>query len=124
MKFQQLIKAISLVHSSLQNNAVKAVNRHLTFRNWLIGYYIVEFEQHGEDRAAYGIKLRETIAEKIKIKGLTAPVLLLQQFVFLSIVAVRCANVLWLGVHLYLSLVAHSALHLYAQPKHQALPSG
>ncbi len=73
MKFQQLINAISLVHSSLQNNAVKAVNRHLTFRNWLIGYYIVEFEQQGEDRAAYGIKLRETIAEKIKIKGLTAP---------------------------------------------------
>lgn len=73
MKFQQLIKAISLVHSSLQYNAVKAVNRHLTFRNWLIGYYIVEFEQNGEDRAAYGIKLRETIAEKIKIKGLTAP---------------------------------------------------
>ena len=73
MKFHQLIKAISLVHSSLQNNAVKAVNRHLTFRNWLIGYYIVEFEQQGEDRAAYGIKLRETIAEKIKIKGLTAP---------------------------------------------------
>lgn len=73
MKFQQLIKAISLAHSSLQIGAVKAVNRHLTFRNWLIGFYIVEFEQNGEDRAAYGSKLRETIAEKIRIKGLTAP---------------------------------------------------
>ncbi len=34
---------------------------------------MVEFEQHGEDRAAYGIKLRDTIAEKIMIKGLTTP---------------------------------------------------
>ncbi len=48
------------------------MNRLLTIRNWLIGYYIVEFEQKGEDRAAYGTQLREKIAEKIKIKGLTA----------------------------------------------------
>ena len=25
--------------------------------NWLIGYYIVEFEQHGKDRAEYGTQL-------------------------------------------------------------------
>lgn len=73
MKFGQLIQAINQVHVSLQSSGVKAVNRHLTFRNWLIGYYIVEFEQSGEDRAAYGSRLREKIAEKITIKGLTAP---------------------------------------------------
>ena len=28
-----------------------------TMRNWLIGYYIVEFEQHGKDRAEYGTQL-------------------------------------------------------------------
>lgn len=33
----------------------------------------MEFEQNGDDRAAYGSKLREKIAEKIAIKGLTAP---------------------------------------------------
>ena len=37
----------------------------MTFRNWLIGYYIVEFEQNGEDRAAHGSRLREKIADKI-----------------------------------------------------------
>lgn len=73
MKFRQLIKAINTAHLSLQSSAAKAVNRHLTVRNWLIGYYIVEFEQRGEDRAAYGTRLREVIADKIKIKGLTAP---------------------------------------------------
>jgi predicted nuclease of restriction endonuclease-like (RecB) superfamily len=73
MKFGQLIEAINQAHVSLQASAAKAVNRHLTFRNWLIGYYIVEFEQNGEDRAAYGSRLREKIAEKIAIKGLSAP---------------------------------------------------
>ncbi len=73
MKFQQLIQAINQVHTSLQDSAVRAVNRHLTFRNWLIGYVIVEFEQNGEDRAAYGLRLLEKIAQKITIKGLTAP---------------------------------------------------
>ena len=50
MKFGQLIEAINQAHVSMQSSAVKAVNRHLTIRNWLIGYYIVEFEQNGEDR--------------------------------------------------------------------------
>jgi len=53
-----------------------AINRSLTIRNWLIGYYIVEFEQKGEDRATYGNRLLELIAANIKkagIKGLTAP---------------------------------------------------
>ena len=73
MKFNQLVNIINEVHTHLQQNAVKAVNRLLTIRNWLIGYYMVEFEQKGEDRAAYGTQLREKIAERIKIKGLTAP---------------------------------------------------
>jgi len=34
----------------------------LTIRNWLIGYYIVEFEQNGKDRAEYGISLLKSIA--------------------------------------------------------------
>lgn len=73
MNFKQLIQTIINAHTSLQKTAVKAVNRHITFRNWLIGYYIVEFEQNGEDRAAYGTRLREKLAEELRIKGLTAP---------------------------------------------------
>lgn len=69
MKFVQLLQAINQVHVSLQSSAVKAVNWRLTFRKWLIGYYIVEFEQNGEDKAAYGLRLREKIAEKIVIKN-------------------------------------------------------
>ena len=30
------------------------VNQLMTLRNWAIGYYIVEYEQEGSDRAEYG----------------------------------------------------------------------
>jgi len=50
--------------------AASAVNQSLTVRNWLFDFYIVEFEQNGEDRATYGDKLIEKLAEKLShIKG-------------------------------------------------------
>ena len=54
MNFELLINNVQNAHQSTQQSAVKAVNVYLTVRNWLIGYYIVEFEQNGEDRAQYG----------------------------------------------------------------------
>src|SRR5690606_30123953 len=57
----------------LQQNAVKAVNIHITLRNWLTGFYIVEFEQNGSDRAEYGVKLLDNLAKNIGVKGLSAP---------------------------------------------------
>lgn len=73
MNFELLTDTIIKTHATLQQNAVKAVNVNLTIRNWLIGFYIVEFEQKGEDRAKYGTKLLPELAKKTKIKGLTAP---------------------------------------------------
>lgn len=71
--FDILVAQIQKTHQTLQTQTVKAVNAGLTIRNWLIGYYIVEFEQNGEDRAKYGAALLANIAKKIRIKGLTAP---------------------------------------------------
>ncbi len=71
--FNKLISTIEQVHGQLQATAASAVNQSLTIRNWLIGYYIIEFEQNGEDRAVYGTDLLGNISKKIKIKGLTAP---------------------------------------------------
>lgn len=73
MNFEKLVTRIQQTNDFLQQNAVKAVNTHLTFRNWLTGFYIVEFEQNGSDRAEYGTKLLDNIAKNISIKGLTAP---------------------------------------------------
>lgn len=68
--FNKLISTIEQVHGQLQASAASAVNQALTMRNWLIGYYIVEFEQNGEDRAVYGDKLIERLSEKLNhIKG-------------------------------------------------------
>lgn len=73
MDFSLLIFHISNVHTHLHNDTVRAVNMRLSIRNWLIGYYIVEYEQNGQDRAQYGSKLLANIAAQIQIKGLTAP---------------------------------------------------
>ena len=73
MNFEKLVLRIQQTNEFLQQSAVKAVNTHLTFRNWLTGFYIVEFEQNGSDRAEYGAKLLENIAKNIRVKGLTAP---------------------------------------------------
>ncbi|SDC59880.1 PDDEXK nuclease domain-containing protein [Niabella drilacis] len=70
--FKQLITAIEQVHQRLQAQAAGAVNRALTLRNWLIGYYIVEFEQKGYERATYGQQLLEKIAATVTINGISA----------------------------------------------------
>ena len=41
-----------------------------TMRNWLIGYYIVEFEQYGKDRAECGTQLLKKLEERVNRKGL------------------------------------------------------
>jgi predicted nuclease of restriction endonuclease-like (RecB) superfamily len=70
MQFIKLIDSIEQAHQHFQKNAVQAVNQFLTQRNWLIGYYIVEFEQNGEDRAIYGSEVIDSIVKKLKhIKG-------------------------------------------------------
>ena len=68
--FDQLIDNVYQTHYQLQLNAKKVVNINLTIRNWLVGYYIVEFEQNGEDRATYGENLIGELATKLKAKGL------------------------------------------------------
>ena len=57
----------------LNKGATKAVNVYLTIRNLLIGYYIVEFEQDGKDRAEYGKHFLQNLAGEINMRGLTAP---------------------------------------------------
>jgi predicted nuclease of restriction endonuclease-like (RecB) superfamily len=65
MKLKQLVAAIHSVHDSTRAQAAQSINVALTLRNWLTGYYIVEFEQQGEDRAKYGDKLLETLADRL-----------------------------------------------------------
>ena len=69
MNFESLVGHINQVQDVLQSQAAHAINLALTARNWLVGYYIVEFEQHGEDRAKYGEKLLKTLAKRLNRRG-------------------------------------------------------
>ena len=68
-----LASQISSLHEYLQRRAQQQVNNALTIRNWIVGLYIVEYEQNGSDRAIYGAKAIKELADLLKrrtIKGL------------------------------------------------------
>lgn len=68
-QFKDLIAQIHTINSELKQQATKSINIALTIRNWLIGYYIAEYELKGSDRAEYGDKLYDRLAEELsKIK--------------------------------------------------------
>ena len=68
--FSDLASIIQSTHDVAQSSAIRAINRMQTMRNWLIGYYIVVFEQHGKDRAEYGTQLLKKLEEQVNRKGL------------------------------------------------------
>ena len=64
LNYDALVAAISHVHRQAQAGAAGAVNRCLLARNWIIGGYIVEFEQKGADRAEYGTILLPRLSRR------------------------------------------------------------
>jgi DUF1016 N-terminal domain len=66
LDYESLLATITQTHDHAQRQAVQAVNTALTLRNWLIGYHIVEYEQHGRDRAQYGERLLDNLAKDLR----------------------------------------------------------
>ena len=52
--FENLVELCRRTHEETQRSAARATAHSLVARNWLFGRYIVEYEQHGADRAEYG----------------------------------------------------------------------
>lgn len=69
INFDSLVSQIEYTNEALQNNARLIINRHVTAKAWLTGYYIVEYEQNGSDRAKYGEKLIIELAKRLKTNG-------------------------------------------------------
>lgn len=69
MSYKALVKAIQSAHHEMKGHAVVAVNQALVLRNWVIGAYIVTFEQQGADRATYGAQLLPTLAIDLGGRG-------------------------------------------------------
>lgn len=75
ISFTRLSDMVLQLHNATQTAAIKAVNRFATVRNYVIGYYIVEYEQHGSDRAKYGDQLLKRLAERVNKKGINETLL-------------------------------------------------
>ncbi|MBL8889740.1 MAG: DUF1016 family protein [Planctomycetaceae bacterium] len=64
-----LARSIETAHQELAQQASRAVNVSLTVRNWVIGHYIAEYELNGADRAIYGDKLLDRLADRLRELG-------------------------------------------------------
>lgn len=63
--FEGLVGRIRATSDALQQDALVIINRSVTARAWLTGYYIVEYEQKGDDRAKYGEGLLKNLARRL-----------------------------------------------------------
>jgi predicted nuclease of restriction endonuclease-like (RecB) superfamily len=66
VNFKDLVKTIKQTHSALFSHANRTINIGISLRNWLIGYYIAEYELNGIDRAKYGENTLSQLAEELK----------------------------------------------------------
>ncbi|NOQ23472.1 MAG: DUF1016 family protein [Candidatus Aegiribacteria sp.] len=64
--FENLVNVIRQTHEYMAIQAGRAVNISLTMRNWVIGCYIREYEQNGEDRAEYGAQVLEFLGKELQ----------------------------------------------------------
>lgn len=68
--FAALVEVVRQVDEQSAAAASRAVNVSLTLRNWLIGWHICEYEQNGADRAEYGERLLDRLAEALRQKDI------------------------------------------------------
>lgn len=67
-KYNDLLDNIGHAIETARLNAIKAVNTELVKANWEIGRHIVEFEQHGHERAEYGSDLLARLSKDLKLR--------------------------------------------------------
>ncbi len=65
-KYQKLLADIGSAIEQARENALKAINTQLVKANWEIGRHIVEYEQHGEERAEYGSELLLRLSKDLR----------------------------------------------------------
>ena len=64
--FERLVELCRRTHDETRRSAARAVDRSLVVRNWLFGWYIVEYEQSGADRAEYGTQTLKKLSAALK----------------------------------------------------------
>lgn len=66
LTFETLASYIRNLHENITLQTRHAINANLTIRNWLIGWHIAEYQLKGADRAKYGERLFEMLAENLE----------------------------------------------------------
>jgi predicted nuclease of restriction endonuclease-like (RecB) superfamily len=67
-KYSELLDSIGFSIETGRNNALSLLNEQLLLTYWTTGKHIVEFEQHGKEKAAYGDALLANLAKDLKIR--------------------------------------------------------
>jgi predicted nuclease of restriction endonuclease-like (RecB) superfamily len=67
--FETLVEGLVVLQERARAAAARSVDEILTVRNWLIGAWIVAFEQEGRDRAQYGEGLIHALADAFRARG-------------------------------------------------------
>ena len=67
-KYNDLLKNIGFTIETGRNNALSALNEQILMTYWEIGRHIIEFEQHGSERAEYGTALINNLSNDLKTR--------------------------------------------------------
>jgi len=62
----EIIKEIQQILRQAKQNAFNSINKEMVGAYWLIGRRIIEEEQHGENRAAYGKSIIKNLSNQLK----------------------------------------------------------
>src|SRR6266568_6907835 len=68
--FDSLVDGLTQLQARAHEAAVRSIDDILTLRNWLIGAWIVAYQQEGADRARYGEALIDALAAAFKARGI------------------------------------------------------
>ncbi len=63
--FNSLVGLCRETHQTMRLRAARSINVELVVRNWLFGWYLVEYEQKGADQAEYGAGLLEKLSKEL-----------------------------------------------------------
>ena len=66
--YNNLLKNIGQTIENARTNAIQAVNTEMVKANWEIGRHIIEFEQHGNQRAEYGSDLLSRLSQDLRLR--------------------------------------------------------
>ena len=68
--FGRLVELCRRTYERSRGSAARAADTYLVTRNWLFGWYLVEYEQRGADRAKYGAGLLTKVSHRLQETGI------------------------------------------------------